>query len=207
MSEIRDALIAIANRYPVPSTEPDEIMGAENTPPSWARRPRHVLIAILLCLGLFAMGFGVGNAAGGGRAGPQLNVPLRVSEQCDSAAADVSVSPSIGPPGSLVDISGPIYYTHADGSVWVPAQEQIQVWWDIDPSSWTQVSGAAIAASEGQPITDDRLLASVDTRGACSFSVSFSVPEAPPGSYSVSVLRAAGTDGAALYGAFAFEVS
>jgi hypothetical protein len=160
--------------------------------------------------------FGVGYAAGKGSVhvratfSQHRRVSLAASSSCAVDAASLSLSPTTGSPADTVTVSGPLYYLDEAGNVWVPATEAVQVWWNLDPASWTQAALDAIAISAGQPPTGGnnggaQMLANYLPNGACSFTESFVVPQVPAGTYPVSIIEA-GLDGATLYGSFAFQV-
>jgi hypothetical protein len=79
-----------------------------------------------------------------------------------------------GRPGDEVTLSGTTLRGE-DGRFW--PSDRIEAWWNVD------------VADEGNPLRDGpvgRLLIERDTE-ACWFSEPFTVPEAPPGTYTVSV--------------------
>ena len=72
-----------------------------------------------------------------------------------------------------------------EGGLYVPDQK-VEVWWNDD----TLPPGARLATPNGPPMQ----LASQDVTSTCSYSMTFTVPNLPPGTYPLSV-RAYGGDG------------
>jgi hypothetical protein len=137
--------------------------------------------------------------------------PATVGADCAVERADVTAVPRSGAPGSTVDVSGPLYYLNQEGEVWVPEHEQIQAWWNLDPENYAQAAGAAVEAATGgvaEPLPGGVMLVGADDpQGACSFLLHFTVPDVGRGTYPVSVVAVAGSDGSTtVYGSFPYEV-
>jgi hypothetical protein len=102
-----------------------------------------------------------------------------VVDRCPPADSPVLVSefgtlvPDLGAPGDTIGFSGST--GHDENWFWAPL-DKIDVWWSSD--------FVGVPAETA----DKYLLASIDPLQDCDFSVSFQVPDVPPGHYFVTVL-------------------
>jgi hypothetical protein len=169
-----------------------------------------VLVAAVAALASFGGGFALGHSK------PnwprpirhvQSSVALAQSASCPVTGASLSITPS-GPvtAGSTVTVTGPLYHQTEDGTTVVPADEDLQVWWGVDATDWTNVAGDAIAISQGANPAGSAMLGDDRPSGACSFTITFTVPTLAQGDYPVSILRAAGASGATLYASYVAKV-
>lgn len=138
--------------------------------------------------------------------------PSRASANCPVTRADASVSSTSGPPGTAVEVSGPLYYLNSEHEVWVPGNDAIQAWWNLDPSDYPSASTAAVQAANGADAapteSGGELAGDFITNGACSFDLKFLVPDVAAGKYPVSILGVAGSDGSTtVYASFIYEVT
>jgi hypothetical protein len=112
---------------------------------------------------------------------------LRVPPVCPTPSKggyEASLSVDSGAPGDTVTISGPMPIQGPDGSFDHAGQTSIAAWWNVSPGDWTDLapgattppspagSGPVVQLGEGG-------------LGACSFTISFTVPQAPPGTYPI----------------------
>jgi hypothetical protein len=156
------------------------------------------IAALIACVALAIGGCGAERAAVAGA-------------DCPVERADVTAVPRSGAPGSTVGVSGPLYYLNQEGEVWVPEHEQIQAWWNLEPDDYARVATAGVQAATGgaaEPVPEGiELVGADDPDGACSFALRFTVPNVEPGTYPVSIVVVAGSDGSTtVYGSFPYEV-
>lgn len=102
-----------------------------------------------------------------------------VVDLCPPAEPPVLVSefgsliPDHGAAGEIVTLSGP---TGRDGNWFWSSREKIEVWWSPEPIGVPEETGAKL------------LLASIDPRRSCDFTVTFPTPDVPPGRYVITIL-------------------
>jgi len=165
------------------------------------------LLLVLLSAGCVAHASPAADTSGHER----TQVARSVSANCPVLRADVTAGSSTGEPGSVIHVSGPLYYLDKAGEVWVDADDTVQAWWNVEPEEYASVALAAIAAANGSDpgLSGDELLVGADrTERACSFHLLVTVPQVPPGTYPVTVLRVGGSDdSASAYGWFRYTVT
>ena len=116
---------------------------------------------------------------------------LRVPPVCPTPAVggyEASLSVDHGAPGDAVTISGPMPIQHEDGSFDQSGQTSIVAWWNAPPADWAALApGATTLPSPAGPGP----LVHLGEGGleACSFSISFTVPQASPGIYPIVPLE------------------
>ena len=83
-------------------------------------------------------------------------------------------------------------FQRKDGSYDTSAQTQMIVWWNASPEDWPYLS--SFSHVEPSPAVQGSPLLRLGEGGgdACSFSVSFPVPDVPPGTYPIVVLQEGG---------------
>jgi hypothetical protein len=93
----------------------------------------------------------------------------------------IELSQSSGVPGSRVKVSGPTPLYAKDGS-YHPPDGEIQLWWNANLDEWHSVLPGG---KEPVPdrLGDVVLLGAAQLAGTCTFSTTFTVPDAPAGSY------------------------
>jgi hypothetical protein len=92
-----------------------------------------------------------------------------------------------GAPGETVTIDGPMPFQHEDGSYDHTGGNFMSAWWNASPDDWEALSSSTATPS---PATTGPLLRLGESgRGACSFSIAFTVPDVPPGSYPIVVMQ------------------
>ncbi len=143
-------------------------------------------------------------------------VPHTVSASCPVVNGTITVSPASGPPGTIVTVSGPIYYLNKAGRVSISNPNDYEVWWNLlsphNSTSWNQVGVDAMRVARGLPPQGSdagaQMLGDYFPNGACSFHAQFRVPDVSAGSYPLSVMNA-GSGGFTLFGysSKAFQVT
>lgn len=111
-----------------------------------------------------------------------------------------------GAPGDVVTVSGPMPFQREDGSYDTSGQTRMIVWWNATPDEWPYLS--SFSEVEPSPAVEGLPLLRLGEAGgeACSFSVTFTVPDVPPGAYPIVVLQEGGGS-SALEASLAFHVS
>jgi hypothetical protein len=216
MDEIDEALKSLADRYSAPAPGIERIVARSlgRGLLSHARRSIPVTLGLLLVI----TAFGLGAAAASLNRGSSVTyrehdfVPLSTSATCAPERATVTVSSRSGQTGSVVKVSGPLYYLNSDNEVWVPGNDEIQAWWNLDPSEYASAADSAVRAANGGDAkvapSGAELVGQYQPQGACSFDLRFTVPNAPPGKYPVSIVAVAGSDGSTtVYGSFFYEIA
>jgi hypothetical protein len=117
----------------------------------------------------------------------------------------VQVDTGEGSPGEIVTISGNVPFQREDGSYDRSREGRTIAWWNAAPGDWPYLSSFSevepSAAVPGTPLILLGEAAEVD----CTFSISFPVPEAPPGTYPLVVVSEGG-GGSALRDSFVIRV-
>jgi hypothetical protein len=114
---------------------------------------------------------------------------------CPSPASGgygAALSRAEGRPGDRIDVTGPMPFVREDGSFDTSGETVMIGWWNAPPDGWAMLSSFATSkpapAVAGSPL--ERL--GEGGRGACSFSIGFTVPDVPPGEYPIVVLQEGG---------------
>lgn len=90
------------------------------------------------------------------------------------------MEPSAGTSGTLVTISGSIPMFGLTGE-YIPTKK-VRFWWNLDPEQWpTALTSAPRAAIPG-PVA---FLGEADVTNDCDYTLQFSVPHGPAGTYPV----------------------
>jgi hypothetical protein len=93
-----------------------------------------------------------------------------------------------GAPGDTVTITGPMPFQHEDGSYLRTGGNFMSAWWNASPDDWEYLS--SFSTIEPSPANAGPLLSLGEGgRGACSFSIAFTVPDVPSGVYPIVVLQ------------------
>jgi WD40 repeat protein len=102
------------------------------------------------------------------------------------------LSTDSGVPGDRVTVSGPMPFLREDGSYTPNDGTRMIVWWNGSPDDWPYLS--SFSNVEPSPDTEGSPLLRLGEGGrdSCRFSVSFTVPEVPPGDYPIVVLQEGG---------------
>ena len=117
----------------------------------------------------------------------------------------VSASATDGSPGDTITLTGSVPFQHENGSFDESGGGRMVAWWNADPKDWPYLlsgSPSASPAVEGQRILE----LGQAPMDACTFSISFTVPESAPGSYPIVVLQEGG-GGATLEGSVIVHVT
>jgi hypothetical protein len=95
----------------------------------------------------------------------------------------IELSESSGAPGSTIEVTGPTPIYAEDGSYREPSGE-IQLWWNANPDEWESVLPGG-----QEPVPDEPgevlLVGTAQLAGTCTFRTSFTVPDVPPGDYTI----------------------
>jgi hypothetical protein len=107
--------------------------------------------------------------------------------------------------GDKVAVTGPLYHLNEEGAVVVSADEDIQAWWGVDPTTIDAKTQDAIAIANGASPNGTAMVGDDKPNGACSFTLALPVPQVPAGVYPVSIVETGG-GGMTLYGSFQVTV-
>jgi hypothetical protein len=125
------------------------------------------------------------------RAQAQLDT-LQLPPICPAPAEGgygAELSTDRGAPGDHVTVSGPMPFQRQDGSYDSSGQTRMTVWWNASPQDWAYLSSFSQVqpspAVGGSPL----LRLGEDGGNVCSFGVTFTVPDVPPGDYPIVVLQ------------------
>jgi hypothetical protein len=100
------------------------------------------------------------------------------------------IAPAAGPPGTGVEINGPIATGGSEGGGWGAPLTRVEAWWNLDSEEWSSaLTGNPLSAGPGPVESVGRWFAD----GTCTYTVSFRVPEVSPGTYPI-VLLTSGPD-------------
>jgi Lipoprotein LpqB beta-propeller domain/WD40-like Beta Propeller Repeat len=111
-----------------------------------------------------------------------------------------------GAAGDQVTVSGPMPFQRKDGSYDTSGQTRMIVWWNASPKDWPYLS--SFSNVDPSPAVQGSPLLRLGEGGGdtCSFSVSFTVPDVPPGTYPIVVLQEGG-GGSSIEASLAFRVN
>jgi hypothetical protein len=119
---------------------------------------------------------------------------------------DAELSVDRGAAGEQVTVSGPMPFQRKDGSYDTSGQTRMVVWWNASPRDWPYLS--SFSEVEPSPAVEGSPLLRLGEAGGdvCSFAVSITVPEVPPGEYPIVVLQEGG-DSSSLEASLVFHVT
>jgi hypothetical protein len=111
-----------------------------------------------------------------------------------------------GAAGDQVTVSGPMPFQRKDGSYDTSGQTRMIVWWNASPKDWPYLS--SFSNVDPSPAVQGSPLLRLGEGGGdtCSFSVSFTVPDVPPGTYPIVVLQEGG-GGSSIEASLTFRVN
>lgn len=117
----------------------------------------------------------------------------------------VQLSVEEGAPGDIVTIAGLMPFQYEDGSYETSGGTRMIAWWNASPKDWVYLS--SFFDVEPSPVIEGTPLIRLGEDGGnvCTFSIQFTVPDAPPGDYSIVVLQEGG-DGSTMEGSLVFRV-
>lgn len=106
-----------------------------------------------------------------------------------SGGYGAALSMASGAAGDVVRISGPMPFRFEDGSYDSGGDGFVTAWWNADPKDWPFLS--SFSTTQPSPAVDGSRIIRLGEggRGACSFSISFTVPDVAPGEYPIVVLN------------------
>jgi hypothetical protein len=115
------------------------------------------------------------------------------------------LSTDSGAPGDRVTISGPMPFGRKDGSYDMSGEARMIVWWNASPDDWPSLS--SFSEVRPSPVVDGSPLLRLGEHGggSCMLSVTFTVPDVPPGEYPIVILNEGGK-GWAMAASLAFHV-
>lgn len=115
------------------------------------------------------------------------------------------LSTDVGVPGDRVTIAGRMPFGRKDGSYDTSGESRMIAWWNASPDDWPDLSSFSEVrpspAVDGSPL----LRLGDGGGGSCTFSVTFTVPDVPPGEYPIVVLNEGG-GGSAMAASLTFHV-
>ena len=140
-------------------------------------------------------------------------VSRAVSKACPIRGATFKMDHRVALPGTMVSVSGPVYYRDEAGRfVWYEHEHpgpDYQVWWGLFPKDFPSVATKALAIAKGRPYGPSgrgpQMLGDDVPNGACSFSLRFTVPDVAAGTYPVSIVTISGR-GSTTYSWFTVSV-
>jgi hypothetical protein len=101
---------------------------------------------------------------------------------------EATATPAEGAPGDTVTLTGPMPFQHEDGSYDRTGSTVIIAWWNADPKDWEYLS--SFSANPPSPAGPGPLLRLGEGGiGMCSFSITFTLPDVPPGEYPTALLQ------------------
>lgn len=99
-----------------------------------------------------------------------------------------SASPAEAEPGQTVSLTGPMPLQFQDGSFDEKGRTIAIAWWNADRQDWPSLS--SFSTGSPAPIASGPIVRLGEGGvGQCSFSIAFTVPDVPPGDYSIVVIH------------------
>jgi hypothetical protein len=97
-----------------------------------------------------------------------------------------TVSPSAGPPGSTVTVSGPLGVVDESGTYGGQTATHVDAYWNLDFARWwSALTGSPSRSVEGPPV---RHLARQEVAKRCGYRLRLRIPLVAPGTYPIEVL-------------------
>ena len=117
-----------------------------------------------------------------------------------------TITPTAGPAGTTVDLSGRVPMFAEDGA-FVKPSGTLQLWWNAldEGLAWTALLPGGPDPSPALP-GDVSLVAEIPIPGACTYEASFVVPDVLPGSYPLTLLSSDGESATSFGAGLAFDV-
>jgi hypothetical protein len=91
-----------------------------------------------------------------------------------TGAYETSLSPSSGPPGSTVTVSGAL-----------PDSTEVLVYWNLDFDRWSSLFSSPVPEVAGSRV---QRLGTRDVSNLCTYEAQVTIPAVPPGAYPIEVL-------------------
>ena len=112
---------------------------------------------------------------------------LRCPTPARPVAYNVNIQPAAGAPGSTVFVTGntPLF---SPAARYIGPTGKIGFWFNLPPNGWENIYSTVPAptANSGAPIVH---LGEASVQGRCSYRVTFTVPDMPPGSYPLVLIE------------------
>jgi hypothetical protein len=116
-----------------------------------------------------------------------------------------SMNATSGPAGANVTVSGEVPFQTEDGS-YVRSPRTLVAWWYAAPRDWATLASVSAASPSPAIPGSDAIKLGQDDAQSCEFSISFTVPDVPPGTYPIVVIQEGG-GGAAKEASLSFTVT
>jgi Tol biopolymer transport system component len=120
-------------------------------------------------------------------------------------ADGASMTATSGPAGASITISGDVPFQSKDGS-YVRGPRTFVAWWNAAPKDWPTLASFSTATPSPAIPGSDVINVGQDDAQACEFSISFTVPDVPPGTYPIVVIHEGG-GGVAMEASLSFTVT
>jgi hypothetical protein len=120
-------------------------------------------------------------------------------------ADGASMTATSGPAGTSVTISGGVPFQSKDGS-YVRGPRTFAAWWNAAPKDWPNLASFPTATPSPAIPGSDVIKVGQDDAQSCEFTISFTVPDVPPGAYPIVVIQEGG-GGAAMEASLSFTVT
>jgi hypothetical protein len=119
------------------------------------------------------------------------------------------LTPAAGPPGTSVEVSGPIATGGSEGGGWGSPTTRVEAWWNLKPAGFASALTADPIAAGPGPVES---MGSWFADGGCTYTISVRVPDheqVSPGTYPVVLLFSGPDVGGTSYTAqsVSFEVT
>jgi hypothetical protein len=110
-----------------------------------------------------------------------------------------------GPAGASITISGDVPFQSKGGS-YVRGPRTFVAWWNAAPKDWPNLASSSTPTASPAILGSDVMNVGQDDAQACEFSISFTVPDVPPGTYPIVLIQEGG-GGAAMEASLSFTVT
>jgi hypothetical protein len=101
---------------------------------------------------------------------------------------ETTASPVDAAPGETVTLTGPMPFQRQDGSFDVEGRTIAIAWWNADQRDWGYLS--SFSTDSPSPVASGPIVRLGEGGvGQCSFSITFTVPDVPPGDYPIVIIH------------------
>lgn len=121
---------------------------------------------------------------------------------------EASASPTEAEPGETVTLTGPMPFQFEDGSYDAEGRTIAIAWWNADEKDWPYLSSFS-TRSPSRVASGPIVRLGEGGVGQCSFAITFTVPDVPPGDYPIVVIQEGpvpNPDGSALLASLSVRV-